>query len=188
MPIARILTSFLAAAAACFVFGCADPDADRVNSDDREILRAMIDIACRLDVERVVISDRPALPRESVLHDTDHQNVQFGLDLNQRLAQRARWPRRQICPAVRVVADTDLTAALAREKETPPTWEHFSAAFDGARTLMRVSLPVYSPDGKHAVVYTTSTGPYTLGAGFYHELEKSFGRWKIKSSINAWTS
>ena len=179
----------LIAAAACAAFGCAaDPDADDVSSEDQEVMRAMIDIACKLDVDRIVISDRPAVPRASALHDTDHQNVRFGLDLDRRLAKAARWPRRTICPAVRVVADSDLTTALALEKETPPTWEHFSAAFGGARTLMRISLPVYSHDGKHAVIYTMSTGPYTNGAGFYHELEKSYGRWKIKSSINAWIS
>jgi hypothetical protein len=66
----------------------------------------MIDIACKLDVERIVISDRPAVPRESALH-----------------------------------------AALAQETETPPTWQYFSDVFDGARTLTRISLPVYSSVG-----------------------------------------
>ena len=89
-------------------------------------------------------------------------------------------------PAVRVVADSDLAAALAQETETPPTWQYFSDVFDGARTLTRISLPVYSPDGNRAVVYTTSTGPYSRGAGFYHELAKSNGRWTITRSLNAW--
>jgi hypothetical protein len=53
---------------------------------------------------------------------------------------------------------------------------------------MKISLPVYSQDGKRAVVYTESTCPYTCGGGFYHELEKTYSRWRITKSLNAWKS
>ena len=86
---------------------------------------------------------------------------------------------------VRVAGDTSIVTALARDSTN---WVHFIAAFDGAHTLMRISLPVYSSDGKRAVIYTEGNCPYTCGAGFYHELEKTRSGWRIVSSANAWTS
>lgn len=169
--------------------GCVrDPDADHVSGEDKRVLRAMVDIACELGVDHIVISDRPAIPRESDVHDTDRRNLQFGIDFDRRLAHAARWPHSKLCPSARVVADSRLDAALEKERKPPHSWEHFSAAFDGARTLMRVSLPIYSRDGKHAVIYTESTCPYRCGSGFYHELEKTFEGWKILTSRVAWTA
>lgn len=185
---ANALTSLILIAAAPFLaIGCAaDPDADEVHSEDLRAMRAMVDISCKLDVERLVISDRPAIPRESELHDTDNRNVQFGIDFDRRLARDARWPQGQICPAVRVVSDSAISTALANETGFPGSWENFIATFGGARAVMRISLPVFSRDGKHAVIYTSSNCPYTCGGGFYHEIEKTYEGWKIVSSRNAW--
>jgi hypothetical protein len=181
--------SFLASAVAvmaCVLVGCsADRHADRVSAEDERVMRAMVDISCKLDVERLVISDRPAVPRQSDLHDTDGQNRQFGIDLDRRVAHHARWPLGQICPAVRVVADSSIDTVLAHDTES---WEKFMVKFGGAHSLMRISLPVYSRDGKRAVVYTTGSCPYRCGAGFYHELEKTYSGWRIVSSVNAWTT
>ena len=180
---------FVVAATILVATGCTeDPYADEVNSEDLRVMRAMVEISCKLDVEQVVISDRPAIPRESHIDDTGEKNVQFGIDFDRRLARTARWPRGEICPAVRVVSDRAISSALAKETGFSGSWESFIAKFGGARTLMRISLPVYSADGKHAVIYTAGSCPYTCGAGFYHELEKSYEGWKITSSINAWTS
>lgn len=180
---------FLIAAVPFLAIGCtADPYADDVHSEDLRAMRAMVDISCKLDVERVVVSDHPAIPRESELHDTDHRNVQFGIDFDLRLARDARWPKGKICPAVSVVSDSAIATALAHETGFPGSWENFMATFGGAHSVMRISLPVFSRDGKHAVIYTSSTCPYTCGAGFYHELEKTYEGWKIVTSRNAWTS
>lgn len=179
---------FVVAATILVATGCtADPYADEVNSEDLRVMRAMVEISCKLDFEQVVISDRPAIPRESHIRDTGEQNVQFGIDFDRRLARTARWPRGEICPAVRVVSDRAISSALANETGFSGSWETFKAKFGGARTLMRISLPVYSHDRKHAVIYTVGTCPYTCGAGFYHELEKTYEGWKITSSINAWS-
>lgn len=178
----------LAATLALAAPGCTDPYADEVGSEDMRVLRAMVDISCKLDFQRIVVSDRPAVPPQSNLRDTHNQNVQFGIDFGQRLAREARWPRGQICPAVRVSSDSAIEAALENETGFPGSWENFIARFDGARSLMRISLPVYSSDGKHAVIYTAGSCPYTCGAGFYHELEKTYEGWRITRSVNAWTS
>ncbi len=182
-----MFTLALVLVTAILLVGCANPDADRVSSEDLKVLRAMVDISCKLDVQRIVVSDRPAIPYGSDLHDADKHNVQFGLDFDRRIARVARWPRKQICPAVRIASEARITSALAKKSEFPESWEGFIASFGGARTLMKISLPVYSQDGIHAVVYTTSTCPYTCGAGFYHELEKTHEGWKIDRSEVAWT-
>jgi hypothetical protein len=168
----------LLVATALAIVGCANPNADDVNSEDLRVMRAMLAIACKVDSERIVVSDRPAIPRQSDLHDTDGRNIQFGIDLDRRLAHAARWPRGQICPAVRVASDSAIRNALENETGYPGSWTSFSTRFGGARSLMRISLPVYSADGKHAVVYTT----------VYHELAKTYEGWKITNSSIAWTS
>ena len=146
---------FVVAMTACAVAGCfADRYADEVGAEDERVMRAMVAISC-----------------------------QFGIDLRQRLAREARWPRGKICPMVRVVGDSSITTVLAQDSRS---WDHFISTFEGAHTLMRISLPVYSSDGKRAVIYTEGTCPYTCGAGFYHELEKTFAGWRITRSINAW--
>ena len=169
------------AVAGCFT----DPYADEVSAEDERVMRAMVDISCKLGVQHLVISDRPAVPRQSDLHDTDGRNVHFGIDFDRRVAHQARWPLGQLCPVVRVVADSSIDTVLAHDAEN---WEKFMATFDGAHSLMRISLPVYSSDGKRAVIYTTGSCPYTCGAGFYHELEKTYSRWRIVTSVTAWTT
>ena len=182
----RTLLILAVAVAACVLAGCfADPYADEVSAEDERVLHAMVDISCKLGVEHLVISDRPAVPRQSDLHDTDGRNLQFGIDLDRRIAHEARWPHGQICPVVRVVADSTIDHVLAHDTQS---WEKFIATFEGAHSLMKISLPVYSHDGKRAVLYTTGRCPYTCGAGFYHELEKTYSGWRIKNSAIAWTS
>jgi hypothetical protein len=179
---------WLAVSITLIATACTDPYADDVSSRDLRVMRATVDIACKLNAERIVVSDRPAVPRAGNLRGAESQNIQFGLDFNRRLAHEARWPRGQICPAVRVASDSSIKVALENETGFPGSWESFKAKFGGARSLMRISLPVYSPDGKHAVIYTEGTCPYTCGAGFYNELEKTYKGWKITSSVLAWNS
>jgi len=185
----RNYLSLIVAAFISVATGCnADPSADSVTSQDLRILRAVVDIACKVDLDRVVISDRPVIPRESALHDTDHHNLHFGIDFDRRLAHEARWPRQQICPAVHIASDAAIRAALAHQTDFPRSWDYFQSKFGGAKTLMRISLPVYSDDGKHAAVYSAGTCPYHCGAGFYHELVKTPTGWKILRSINDWSA
>jgi hypothetical protein len=181
-PSSLVITAAMVfALAGCF----ADPYADRVSAEDERVMRAMVDISCKLGVESIVISNRPAVPRQSSLRGAESKNVRFGIDINQRIARVARWPKGEICPFVHVVENSLIEIVLARDTKS---WDKFFAAFDGARSLMRISLPVYSRDGKRAVIYTTGTCPYTCGAGFYHELEKTRSGWRIASSVNAWRS
>jgi len=157
--------------------GCAPADGNHVTRTDVEVLDALVGTACKLE-EREIVSDVPAAAR----------GTHFGIDMSARTVERARWPREKVCPTVRVARDTVIRAALSEDTQQPPPWLGFKARFDGAATLLRVSLPVYSEDGRRAVVYTSSTCPYRCGAGFYHELVKRPEGWQIERSEPAWTS
>jgi hypothetical protein len=182
----RTLVVLCVLVAAGAVASCStDPFADEVSAEDRRVMRTLVDISCKLGVEQLVISDHPAIPRSSESHGADGRDLHFGIDLHRRLAHEARWRRGRVCPVVSVVAESKIDAVLSKDN---PAWDRFIATFDGAHSLMKISLPVYSADGKRAVVYTTGSCPYRCGAGFYHELEKTHSEWRVVRSVNAWTS
>jgi hypothetical protein len=156
---------------------CAPADGNHVTGTDLEVLGALVGVACQLET-REIVSDVPPVAR----------GTHFGLDLAARIPERARWPREKLCPTVRVARDAVIRAALATDTQQPPPWLGFKARFDGAATLLRVSLPVYAEGGRRAVVYTSSTCPYRCGAGFFHELRKTPDGWRIEHSEPAWTS
>ena len=180
---------FILAVLAILATACAGcqpgPLDDAISRNDEQILHVMLALACKLET-REVVSDRPAIPRGRGTEDPDPRNLQFGLDLAARPAHRARWPHGTVCKTVRVVPDSAIASAFAHETVKPPQWIAFGKTFDGAQHLVRVSLPVYSPDGRRAVVYTVGTCPFRCGAGFYHELRKSLTGWKIVRSGVAW--
>lgn len=149
-----------------------------------QILEAVVKSACDFDWKEIV-SDLPATPYREASLGKHEANVRFGLDVAARSQPRARWPRGDVCPSVRIVRDRDITAALKLEG-IPPTWDQFRGRFPGVRTLVRVSLPVYSEDGRHAVVYTEGTCPFRCGNGFFHELVKGRSGWNISQSVVAW--
>lgn len=173
MSMRTLVLSLLAA----LCTACAPADGNHVTRTDVAVLDALVGVACRLET-REIISDLPA----------SASGTHYGLDLSGRAVRRARWPHEKLCSSVRVARDSTIRAALAADTERPPPWAGFKARFDGAATLLRVSLPVYSADGRHAVVYTSSTCPYTCGAGFFHELVKTPDGWRIEHSDPAWTS
>jgi hypothetical protein len=168
---------FLIVCLAALYTACTPVEGDHVTRTDMQVLDALVGIACKLDT-REIVSDVPVAA----------QGRHFGLDLSSRTPRRARWPRDEVCPAVRVARDSAIRAALNEDTQQPPPWLGFKARFGGASTLLRVSLPVYSADGRRAVVYTSSTCPYRCGAGFFHELVKTPTGWRIEHSEPAWTS
>jgi hypothetical protein len=156
-----------------------------ISSTDMRVLEAIVKPACDFEWNEI-ISDLPAIPyRPSSLGE--HQpNRHFGLDIASRSQPNARWPRRYLCSSAQVVSNAAIENAMKRETSIPPTWDHFREQFPGTRTLVRVSLPVYSKDERRAVVYTESTCPFRCGNGFFHELVKEGSRWRIVQSANAW--
>ena len=185
---ARTLALLLLPIFAIVLAGCQPgPLDDAVSRNDEKVLEALLRLSCKLETKEV-ISDLPATPYGITTQNGAKHDVQFGLDLAARPAYRARWPQRRICKSAHVVPEAEIQRAFAKDTQ-PPMWIDFGKAFDGAQHLMRVSLPVYSPDGSRAVVYTSGTCPFVCGAGFYHELRRTgYGEWQITRSVNAWKS
>jgi hypothetical protein len=175
-PIAAMLV--VAASSGC------DPASDTrvVSAEDIRVLRALMNPFCTSGWKQV-ISDVPIAPIENIAGHGEAANVQFGPGLDSPAA--ARWPRGDICSSVLVVDDAVVREVLSLETSIPPRWTFFRERFDDARRLTRVSLPVYSADGRSAALYVEGTCPYACGAGFYYELRKAGGDWKVLSSRNA---
>jgi hypothetical protein len=171
------MRSLLIALFAALCAACTPADGNHVTRTDMQVLDALVGVACRLDT-REIISDAPLVA----------EGTHYGVDLSARMPGHARWPHDKVCPTVRVARDSVIRAALGEDTQKPPPWLGFKARFDGAATLLRVSLPVYSKDGRRAVVYTSSTCPFRCGAGFFHELVKTPTGWRIEHSEPAWTS
>jgi hypothetical protein len=156
-----------------------------ISSTDMRVLEAIVKPACDFEWNEIV-SDLPVRPFRAVSLGDQQPNLQFGVDVAARSQPEARWPRGNLCASVRVAGNTEIENALKRETSNPPTWDQFRTQFPGTRTLVRVSLPVYSKDERRAVVYTESTCPFRCGNGFFHELAREGSRWKIVQSENAW--
>jgi hypothetical protein len=156
-----------------------------ISSTDMRVLEAIVRSACDFEWNEL-ISDLPATPYRSASLGAHQPNLQFGLDVASRSPSKARWPRGALCAPVRVASDTAIESALKRETSIPPTWDQFRKQFPGTRTLVRISLPVYSADERRAVVYTEATCPFRCGNGFFHELVKEGSRWKIVRTVTAW--
>jgi len=156
-----------------------------ISSTDMRVLKAIVKPACDFEWNEIV-SDLPARPFRAASLGEHGANLQFGLDVEGRNQPKSRWPRGNLCVPVRVVSNAAIESALKRETSIPPTWEHFREQFPGTRTLVRVSLPVYSEDERRAVVYTEATCPFRCGNGFYHELVREGSRWRIAQSVSAW--
>jgi hypothetical protein len=157
-----------------------------ISSTDMRVLDAIVKPACDFEWNEL-ISDLPAKPYRAASLGEHEPNLQFGLDVAGRSQPKSRWPRRTLCASVRIVSNTAIENALKRETSIPPTWDQFRKEFPGTRTLVRVSLPVYSADERRAVVYTESTCPFRCGNGFFHEVVREGSRWRIVQSVNAWT-
>jgi len=156
-----------------------------ISATDMRVLEAIVKPACDFEWNEI-ISDLPARPYRAASLGEKQLNLQFGLDISSRSQPKSRWPRRNLCASARVVSNGAIETALKRETRIPPTWDQFRKEFPGTRTLVRVSLPVYSKDERRAVVYTESTCPFRCGNGFFHELVKDGSRWRIVQSVSAW--
>jgi hypothetical protein len=158
-----------------------------ISSTDMRVLEAIVKPACDFEWNEI-ISDLPATPYRAASLGELQPNLQFGLDVAGRSQPKSRWPRGNLCAPVRVVSNAAIETALKLETSIPPTWDHFRKRFPGTRTLVRVSLPVYSEDERRAVVYTEAVCPFRCGNGFFHELVREGSRWRIVRSVNAWAS
>jgi hypothetical protein len=164
-------------------------------SADVEIFQAIVESeAC--DVGQYgkynVVSDRPALLRRSGneddwakwLPDLQVRNASLA-----RAEQRHKWPLLTPCgAAVRVVDASFVEGIFEREMTRPRSWQGFYAAFPTAMGLFKISAPVLDADGDAALVYLERTCDVLCGTGWFVELRKEKGRWRVVRREGAWIS
>jgi hypothetical protein len=174
--------------ATAMLAGASTAPGDELGAEDLAILNAVLAEDCSFNGPLTVVTDLPASPHEVDVPNAAPKDVRFGLDLATRQPGSTRWPLGELCPTVLVAADERIKETFARETKIPPSGEFFMKEFNQPRFLAGVSLPVYSTDGKRAVVYTWHRCGGLCGAGFYLELKKTSEGWKKTNSAGAWIS
>jgi hypothetical protein len=157
-----------------------------ITPEDVAVLRAVLSCRCRKeDGNYNVVSDMPVSPIDYAL---DWPSRSLRAELATRVPDGIRWPHLNICPAVRIVDGKKVDSIFTRQTAIPPNWKPFYAAFPGARGLLRISLPVFTPDRRRAVVYLEAECDSLCGSGFYIELTLKGAEWRISRQENAWIS
>jgi hypothetical protein len=181
MRSAGLLIASLAAA-------CSPPVRDPTSVNDMAVLRTVLDRQCTESLDYVVVSDAPAdesnprFPKEWEF--SDHYDAEYA----RQSPRAARWPIGTICSTASVESDERIRASFEKDKRIPPDWEFFRADFKNARALIRLSRPVYSPDGARAAIVMGSSCGLLCGHGFVIELEKSATGWKVARVVGTWMS
>lgn len=143
-----------------FIGGCSRSTTG-VSAQDVDILRAVIQPdACESSQPSVVLTEPVSF---KVAADAGAIR-KFDLDLASRPAGDTRWPEFEICPGVKV-ADTS-----------------------SVRSTYQLSLPVYSPSRRRAVVVVEFDCGPLCGHGEYVELHEVDGVWKITQVEQGWVS
>lgn len=132
-----------------------------VSAQDVDILRAVIQPdACKEAVPSVVLT-KPALTGAP---SNGPPLMKFGMNLASRPVGDARWPEIELCPGVKV------------------------AQASSGRYTYQLSLPVYSPSRKRAVVVVELDCGPLCGYGKYVELHEMKGVWVVTKVEPGWVS
>jgi len=162
--------------------GCAPTAAVR---DDGAVLRAVLENFCVGKTSQFsVISDAPAntygVPKEWPLsHDYERQ-------LQHQPVSSPAWQAGQICAKARIVPKREIDATFANDRRVPPGWEKFFETFKGAHGYHAYSRPIYSSDGKHAVIFSDWRCDQGCGMGMVTELEWTGGHWRVIRYAGTW--
>jgi len=155
---------------------------------DLDVLKAALDSQCtKADSTPSVISDLPTeMGLRAVLKDGKPDA--HLKRLASRASESTRWPLGTLCNNTQVVAESRLAGNSAGAGRAFPGTPGFAKAFEGARALETVSRPLFTTDGKHAVVATNYMCGPLCGNGAVLELELTKDGWKITKSTMTWIS
>jgi hypothetical protein len=73
-----------------------------------------------------------------------------------------------------------------RLERSPPST--LALEYSGASSIVRLSLPAYSPNGIEAILYYDYWCGLLCGAGSMVQMEYINGRWRITKELNLWIS
>jgi hypothetical protein len=169
---------------------CVAAASSGVTRDDLAVFRAVLSSACqRADRTFYVISDLPISTKGYPAPADWPANLPW-TDLAASVPSGVRWPHIEICAANRIVDHRKVDAIFERDASirSPPGWDPFYVEFPGAKGLMRISVPAFTSDGRHAVIYLETTCNVMCGSGFYIELVRGKRGWKVSHRETAWIS
>jgi hypothetical protein len=167
--------------------GCR-PDANvlEITQRDIAILQVVLHENCGAGDARLVVSTQPArTPSRHVRNDDEH-TAEFTAAMSRRSQASIVWPVVDVCPQMRIVDVKSIEATFEGDSQVPPSWETFRRTFSGAIGVVRVSLPVYTGDGVHAVVFRDSSCGPLCGHGRRYELLETNGVWRITREDGTW--
>lgn len=133
----------------------------RPTSTDVDVMRAVIQAEACGDAEPSVVLSEPSLSSAPV---DSGPLMKFGMDLASRPPGETLWPELELCAGVKVADSSSV------------------------RLTYQVSLPVYSPSRKRAVVIVEFHCGPLCGHGDYVELHEIEGVWKITKVEQGWIS
>jgi hypothetical protein len=165
---------------------CLGPAAAGVTQEDTAVLRAVLGSDCDTSGHKyLMVSDKPVAAMDSA---PAWLSRSLRAKLSARVPSGAKWPHIPICPAERIVDFASVNEIFTRQTRMPPGWTEFYARFPQAQGITSLSLPAFTPDRRHAVVYLeTICGPL-CGGGFYIEVTLGKAGWKVSRRANAWIS
>ena len=166
---------------------CVAASVPSITPDDLAVFRAVLSSGCRWEQSYNVVSDIPVTAKDQPI-PSDWPSRPLWTKLARRVPSAVKWPHVDICAAYRVVDGITVDSTFARQTRDPPGWGPFYAKVPGAKGLIRVSLPAFTTDRRHAVVYLEATCNLLCGSGFYIELTRGKAGWKLSRRENAWIS
>ena len=153
---------------------------------DIDVLKAALGAQCtKANSTPTVMSDLPAGMDQNALHKDGKTYLN---ELTGRAGETTRWPLGLLCNNTLVVAESRLAGNSAGAARAFPGTTGFARTFGGARALKTVSRPLFTADGKHAVITANHMCGPLCGGGELIELELTKDGWKVLKSRMTWIS
>ena len=157
--------------------------------DDVAVLHAVLEKACGNEATGpTLISNIPATYRNYSLPPDWSRSPEYDRLLSRYGARATHWDPGEICQNARIVPKSEIDATFAEDIRVPPGWEKFYATFNGAHGYFAYSRPIYSNDGKHALVFSDWHCEGLCGMGMVLELERTHGHWRVLHVAGTWIS
>jgi len=160
--------------------------------EDTAIIRVVVADDCLLIPPAYYVFASDPLP----INDLASRGLSRSDPAVENLLERARQPNKNIpipkCPGIRGATEREIRTTF--ETKSPvtdtanPGWEGFYSHFNGAKGVIRVSLPGYSSDHKRAVIVVSGYRGLLAGAGALLELRKIGSEWRVTKRESLWVS
>jgi hypothetical protein len=150
-----------------------------MTAEDAEVLRAVLVQNCtRSDGKYMVLSSQPASDEPWSIPGAWEAADELNAELRRRSESGLEWASIDTCVGVRLAEEAAINATFESDSRIPAGWDNFYNQFPGSAGLVRVSLPAYASAGR-AIVFVESGCGVLCASGWYIELRKEQGSWKI---------